>query len=108
MDNAPEFIAGMLSDWSSAHEIESIFIQSGCPTQNAYVERLNGCYRRSVLDAHFFERLNQVRAISETWVHYNNNVRPHDSPKNLPPVVFGAQLTSVASPRSDPKKRKNN
>jgi len=101
MDNGPEFIAQMLRDWSRAHEIEFIYIQPGCPTQNAYVERFNGSYRRGVLDAHIFETLEQVRIISEMWTHDYNHCRPHDSLKNLPPVKYGAQLTSVASHRSE-------
>jgi len=101
MDNGPEFIAHMLRDWSQAHEIEFLYIQPGCPTQNAYVERFNGSYRRGVLNAHIFETLEQVRAISEVWTHDYNHDRPHDSLKNLPPIRYGAQLTSGASPRSE-------
>lgn len=104
MDNGPEFIANMIRNWSQAHEIEFIYTQPGCPTQNAYVERFNGSYRRGVLDAHIFETLEQVRVITEEWTHDYNHNRPHDSLNNLPPVEYGAKLISGASPRYESKK----
>jgi len=97
MDNGPEFIAKMTSDWSKAHEIEFLYTQPGCPTQNAYVERFNGSYRRGVLNAYIFETLGQVREISETWLHDYNHVRPHDSLGDIAPVAYGAQLLPKAS-----------
>ncbi|MBL4755923.1 MAG: transposase [Flavobacteriales bacterium] len=51
-----------------AHQIYFVYIQPGKPTQNAYVERFNGSYRRGVLNAHVFQTLDQVRMISEIWL----------------------------------------
>lgn len=92
MDNGPEFIAQIAQEWSSANEIEFMYIQPGKPTQNAFVERFNGSFRRGVLNAHIFESLEQLWIKTEEWVYDYNNHRPHDSLKRLPPVLYAKQF----------------
>jgi len=38
--------------------MQILFTQLGCPTQNSYIERFNGTYRRAILDAYIFRTIN--------------------------------------------------
>lgn len=89
-------IAKIASDWSIMHGIEFLYIQPGKPTQNAFIERFNGSYRRGVLNKFIFENIDQVREQTKIWMDDYNNVRPHDALGNMSPVKY-AQKRGVAA-----------
>lgn len=95
MDNGPEFIAKIMHDWSEAYQIQFIYIQPGKPTQNAFVERYNGSYRRTVLDACLLNSIDELRALNDQWMEDYNHHRPHESCKNLPPVLYAQKYLDV-------------
>lgn len=90
VDNGPEFIAERLNQWchEDGRNIDLQFIQKGKPSQNGYIERFNRSYREEILSAYLFESLQQVRELTQKWIWEYNNIRPHDSLMNLPPVEF--------------------
>lgn len=86
VDNGPEFISHKLDAWCKARGVVLAYIQPGSPTQNAYVERLNGSLRRELLDAYVFRTLDEVRQKTLDWQHDYNHHRPHKSLGYRPPV----------------------
>ena len=94
VDNGPEFISSKLQDWCKGNEIAIKYTQPGKPTQNSYIERFNGSYRRAVLDAYIFRNLSEVRKITQEWQDDYNNNRPHLALKNLTPKEFAEKFTT--------------
>jgi putative transposase len=90
VDNGPEFIASALETWCEEDDrnIDLQFIQKGKPSQNGYIERFNRTYREEILNAYLFESIEEIQEITHRWMWEYNNVRPHDSLMNLPPVKF--------------------
>ena len=87
------FISHEFQEWCEGNGIKILYTQPGCPTQNSYIERFNGSYRRAVLDAYIFRTLDDVREITEKWTDYYNNERPHDSLNNLAPMEYRLMRT---------------
>lgn len=86
VDNGPEFISHRLDAWCKERGITLAYIQPGEPTQNAYVERLNGSLRRELLNAYVFRTLDEVRQRTRDWQYDYNHHRPHKSLGYQPPV----------------------
>lgn len=88
VDNGPEFISSKLDMWCKEKNIQLTFIQPGEPTQNAYIERLNGTLRRDVLNAYIFKSIDEVRQVITEWMYDYNFKRPHQSLNNKTPMEF--------------------
>lgn len=97
LDNGPEFIALALAQWAERKGIVLDFIDPGKPTQNSFIERFNGSFRRGVLDMYVFRTLTEVREHAERWVADYNHEIPHDSLDGLTPVEFRLQNDPATS-----------
>lgn len=87
-DNGTEFTSKAMFFWSKEATVSLGFIQPGKPTQNAFVESLNGKFRNECLNHHWFRTLDEARAEIATWRDHYNQVRPHSSLNYLPPVEY--------------------
>lgn len=61
-DNGTEFTSKAMFFWSQATNIKLGFIQPGKPTQNVFVESLNGKFRNECLNQHWFRSLGEAEA----------------------------------------------
>ena len=95
LDNGPELVSQMFTEWAAAKSIAIRYIQPGKPNQNAFIERFNRTYRTEVLDAYLFTNLEQVQAITDQWLIDYNEYRPHEALGNIPPVQFMPRITTV-------------
>jgi putative transposase len=88
VDNGPEFTSFHFVQWAKEKEIQIQYIQPGKPVQNSFIERFNRSYRQEILSAFLFERIPQVRELTEEWISIYNHQRPHDSLNGLTPERF--------------------
>ena len=61
------------------------------PTQNAFVESLNGKFRNECLNQHWFRTLDEAKYEIDLWREHYNHVRTHSSLNYLPPVEYAKQ-----------------
>ena len=64
VDNGPEMLAQVFTDWCEENHVELVYIQPSKPNQNAYIERFSRLYRPEVLNPYLFINLRQVRELS--------------------------------------------
>lgn len=90
-DNGTEFTSKAMFFWANENNVKLGFIQPGKPTQNAFVESLNGKFRNECLNQHWFRTLHEARYEIEMWREHYNHVRPHSSLNYRSPVEFAEQ-----------------
>ncbi len=88
LDNGPEFISKLMTEWANEHDVKLEFIQPGKPTQNSYIERFNRTYRTEVLNMYAFRNLTEVKEITEAWIKEYNEERPHQALNSMTPVQY--------------------
>lgn len=87
-DNGPEFRSAVMFKWAQDYKVELSFIAPGKPQKNAFVESLNGKFRRECLDLNIFSNLREAREVISRWRDTYNTIRPHSSLDYLPPLKF--------------------
>ena len=85
-DNGSEFTAKLIRKWLERIGIKTLYIESGSPWENGYIESFNGKLRDELLNGEIFDTILEVKVLTEKWREEYNKVRPHSSLKFLPPV----------------------
>jgi putative transposase len=88
VDQGPEFISKDLDLWAYRRGVVLDFSRPGKPTDNAYIESLNGKFRAECLNAHWFTSIEEMRRICEDWRRDYNDVCPHSARGNKPPMAL--------------------
>ena len=66
-DQGPEFTGNALDRWAYGNRVTLRPIQVDKPTQNAYLESINGKFREKCMNEHHFLSLAEAREIIGVW-----------------------------------------
>ena len=88
VDNGSEFSGRLLDLWAYHHEARIDFSRPGKPTDNCYVETFNGSLRDECLNVHWFETIEDAKAIIEAWRRDYNETRPHMALNDVAPEEY--------------------
>src|SRR5215831_4430013 len=86
LDNGPEFVSRELDLWAFMCGVTLDFSRPGKPTDNAFIESLNGKFRAECLNANWFLNLDEARRRYEAWRRDYNEVRSHSAIGNQVPA----------------------
>ena len=90
-DNGPEFVAKPVKDWLKQQGVATLYIEPGCPWQNAYAESFHSRFRAECLDRQWFHTVREAAVVVEAWRKYYNQERLHSSLDYVPPQEFEQQ-----------------
>ena len=79
VDQGTEFVSRDLDLWAYQRGVTLDFSRPGKPTDNAFIESLNGKFRAECLNAHWFMSLDDARAKCEAWRRDYNHASEHPS-----------------------------
>ena len=95
VDNGSEFSGRLLDMWAYHSKARIDFSRPGKPTDNCYVESFNGSLRDECLNVHWFETINDAKAIIEIWRRDYNESRPHTALNDVAPQVYARSLGTL-------------
>ena len=80
VDQGSELVSRDMDLWACQRGVTLDFSRPGRPTDNAFIEALNGRFRAECLNAHWFLTLADVCEKLEAWRRYYNEARPQMRP----------------------------
>ncbi len=87
-DNGSEFIPKSLDKWAYEQAVTMDFSRPGKPTDNSFIESVNGSLRDECLNIHWFLSLEDAQDKLDKWRREYNHERTHLSLNNMTPAEF--------------------
>jgi putative transposase len=94
-DNGPEFTAGEVIRWLNHVGVKTLFIETGSPWENGYIESFNGKLRDELLNREIFTTLTEAKVLIAGWRKEYNQFRPHSSLYYKPPAPEAKMLVTL-------------
>ena len=98
VNNELKFISKECTAWCERRAIEIRYIQPGKPMQNGLIERFNRTFREDVLDAYWFEDLEQLGILADKWRHDYNFYHPHKALEYKAPCQYASRYSKDLDP----------
>jgi putative transposase len=73
-DNRPEFIALAVRGWLEQQQIQTLYIDPGCPWQNGFEERFNGTVRDECLNSQAFASVAEAQVLCAAYLREYNRL----------------------------------
>ena len=86
-DNGPELVATVIRDWLRRSDVRQLFIATGSPSLNGYVESIHGKLRDELLDRELFLSMEEARWVIERWQLDDNQRRIHSTLDDQTPAA---------------------
>ena len=86
-DNGTEFTANNVRSWLEKTGVITAYIEPGSPWENSYIESFNARMRDEFLNSELFGNMYETQILTQRWVKYYNEVRPHSSLRGKAPQM---------------------
>ena len=86
--NGSEFTGRLLDLWAYHCQVRLNFSRPGKPTDNSFVETVNGLLRPECLNINWFETIDEAKQIVEAWRRGYEESWPHMAHNGMPPGEF--------------------
>jgi len=96
-DNGPEFVSNAVQKWLENSGVDTLFVASGSPWENGYVESFNSKLRDELLNRELFLHIDELRYVADRWRMGYNHYRPHSSLDYMAPAAFAAKCLEQGS-----------
>ena len=85
-DNGTEFTAKRLMKWLADIGVITTYLEPGSPWENGYCESFNSRMRDEFLNGELFGNMFEAKVLTNRWMNYYNNIRPHSSLRGKTPA----------------------
>ena len=88
----------MLGTWLAEQGVKTAFVAPGSPTQNAFIESLNGTVRDECTNLEEFYAVVEARVVIGEYRELYNTFRRHRALRMTTPASFRAKELAAADP----------